>query len=301
MKQALEILLDDRVQRIFDCFSACFGIRIIYFTPEGEELKVGLNYPDSPYCVQVQKAVFGKTTCLQLDAAKREEATRLGGLLCYECHAGCREAVVPICMDRLLLGFVMIGQFRARRRLPAVVSERCRSAACRRGLVETYQGLPYFPEGKIEDILGLFRVLVDYIVSGRLITLKGSLAVKAICDHVQAHVDRTPTLPEAAAMVNRSVSAVAHLFKQQVGRSYKQTLIEVKLQSAEQYLRTNPELRVREVALKVGYQDPFLFSRIYRKHRGFPPSHFRRRFLRVDGTGVVGRPQGSGAAAHEYA
>ncbi|OGV72149.1 MAG: hypothetical protein A3K19_26555 [Lentisphaerae bacterium RIFOXYB12_FULL_65_16] len=298
MKQALEILLDDRVQRIFDCFSACFGIRIIYFTPEGEELRVGLNYPDSHYCVRAQEAVFGKATCLQLDAVKRAEATRLRRLLCYECHAGCREAVVPIYMEEVLLGFMMMGQFRARRRMPAAVSDQCRSAACRRGLDEAYQALPYFPEEKIENILGLFRVLVDYIVAGSLITLKGSLAVKAICDHLQANVGRTPTLPEAAAMVNRSVSGVAHLFKQQVGRSYKQTLIEFKLQSAEQHLRTHPELRIREVAAKVGYQDPFLFSRIYRKHRGFPPSLFRSRLMTAD---VAGLPQGVGAAAHEHA
>jgi AraC-like DNA-binding protein len=38
------------------------------------------------------------------------------------------------------------------------------------------------------------------------------------------------------------------------------------------HLLGDPALRVAEVAEAVGYDNPFYFSRVFRRHFGFPPS-----------------------------
>ena len=41
---------------------------------------------------------------------------------------------------------------------------------------------------------------------------------------------------------------------------------------ADDLFRTRREVTVREVAFELGFKDPYYFSRLYRKHRGHPPS-----------------------------
>jgi len=37
-------------------------------------------------------------------------------------------------------------------------------------------------------------------------------------------------------------------------------------------MRTRRGVTVREIAFELGFKDPYYFSRLYRKHRGHPPS-----------------------------
>jgi len=68
------------------------------------------------------------------------------------------------------------------------------------------------------------------------------------------------------------LSSLSHLFKKVLGKSFKQFQIEIKLERAEEYLRTIPGISVGEAANRVGYQDPLYFSRIFRKYKKVPPS-----------------------------
>ena len=61
------------------------------------------------------------------------------------------------------------------------------------------------------------------------------------------------------------------------GAVYKPKVSEL-VEKAEEYFHQKPEMSIEEVAEKVGFQDQFYFSRLYRKYRGIPPSEYRRTF-----------------------
>jgi len=56
-----------------------------------------------------------------------------------------------------------------------------------------------------------------------------------------------------------------------------QVRIEMALDKADEYFRNDAGMRVSEVASRLGFDDPLYFSRLYRKHRGVPPSRRVRR------------------------
>ncbi len=62
-------------------------------------------------------------------------------------------------------------------------------------------------------------------------------------------------------------------------KSFKQMMIEEKLKKAEEYFHLGPNITIREVAVKVGYNDPYYFSRLYRKYRGLSPSEYIKGIL----------------------
>ena len=87
-------------------------------------------------------------------------------------------------------------------------------------------------------------------------------------------------------MENVSVSAIAdslglnrkylaRIFKDKVGVSMQEYLIDKRLQEAVKLLKTG--YNVEECAYMVGYSDPFGFSKAFKRKYGIPPSKYCRR------------------------
>ncbi len=63
-------------------------------------------------------------------------------------------------------------------------------------------------------------------------------------------------------------------FKQETGHTPINFLIHLRMQRARQLLG-NGEFSVKDVAARVGYQDPLYFSRLFKRVNGVAPSAFR--------------------------
>lgn len=277
MSRPLGTILKQDVQRIFDNFSSCFNIRILFYSPKGEMLSVGLNRPNSSYCSLVQARLYGVESCMALDQTKRDEAARRGEMICYQCHAGLVEAIKPVFFEHRLLGFAVIGQFRSRESVPSEVQADWSATFPAEELDTAYAGLPFVHPRQVDHILGLFSILVDYIVMQNMVVVKGNTALEELIAYMESHVEEDLSLADAARLVHKSPSTVSHLFTRTLGRSFKQTLIETKLRRAEEHMRRNPEISVAQAAASVGYGDPLYFSRIYKRYRGEAPREFLRR------------------------
>lgn len=276
IRSTIEIILKDDVQKIFDAFSASFNMRVGFLSPEGKELAVGLSKPCNEFCEIVRNALDKKKKCLSLDEKKREEALIEKDLLTWHCYAGMIESIIPIYYDGIHLGFFMMGQYRNNKKLDHVLLwEYERKFGSVEKLVISYLKTPSFSEDQIRNIQNLFRLIVDYIVSQNLITLKSNLAVEKIITYARDNPDKHLSIKDASAFVAKSVSTVSHIFTEMLHKSFKQVMIEIKLENFEKYMSSNSGLTVREAAFMVGYDDPYYFSRLYKKYRGISPSKFR--------------------------
>lgn len=275
MPPTLKTILKPEVQRIFDHFSACFNMRIVFFSLQGEMLRQCQNRPDSRYCLLLREHVFGEETCRRLDHGQCQEAAHTGHLRCYECHAGLVEATMPIHHDGQLLGFVAIGQLRSQAALPPAMASAWETTGLPLVALEAaYHELSLAAPGQIEAIIDLFSLMVQYIVSQHMIALGGNSALETIRAYIETHIAEEITVQDVARLIDRSASTVSHLFTRHLGKSFKQTLIEMKLTHAEAYMRDHPDGTVADAAASAGYTDPLYFSRLYRRHRERPPSHF---------------------------
>ena len=159
MTNAIEIVLDEEVQKIFDHFAAGFGVAIMFFSPDGQVLKRGLNRANSCFCNIIQDKIFGRNICYVLDESKRRECTERQQPISYRCHAGIEEAVAPIYLEKQLAGFAMIGQFRSTEKISPAVLRKC-PVKFRKRLEKAFFELPYFEPERVKDILGLFEDFV---------------------------------------------------------------------------------------------------------------------------------------------
>lgn len=93
--------------------------------------------------------------------------------------------------------------------------------------------------------------------------------------YMNANVHKRLTTDEIAEFFNYSSAHFSVLFKQKTGLSPIDYFIKIKIRHACQLL-TQSNLIIKEIAEKVGYDDPFYFSRIFKKITGNSPIEYKR-------------------------
>ena len=82
------------------------------------------------------------------------------------------------------------------------------------------------------------------------------------------------TVKYVAEKIDVSESYLAHLLKDDLGKTFNTLLTDCRIAHAKKLLKEK-KFRVNEVAFKVGYNDERYFAAIFKKHVGVPPSKFQ--------------------------
>lgn len=91
---------------------------------------------------------------------------------------------------------------------------------------------------------------------------------------MQQNISQLLTLDELARLVNFSTSHYSALFRRKTGFSPIEYFNHLKIQKACQFLHFT-DLRVKEIADKLGIEDPYYFSRMFSKLMGVSPNQYR--------------------------
>ncbi len=93
---------------------------------------------------------------------------------------------------------------------------------------------------------------------------------------LEAHYWESVRLPDLADRSCLSVSRFCACFKHSFGRSAIDYLVRLRMENAAFLLR-DVNMRVKEVAERVGYHDLYHFSKLFRKYHGVSPRGYRAR------------------------
>jgi AraC-like DNA-binding protein len=265
-----EAAIRPEVQELLDHFAALLGIRIAVFTPDGHGARTGLDMPCQAFCARLRALPGGEAACRAEDARRFAAAAAAGEAVAYRCHAGLDEAVLPVQVDGVLAGFVMIGQWRSCRRPPARAWWRGSGDA---ELTRLFHRIPFHAPARRAHVLAFVRLLVGHLVERRLVApgAEGAVA-RALAELGGAH-GRRLTQVQAARLAGVAPSTLSHRFRREVGTSFTAARIQTRLDQADRLLAQGAS--VRAAAAACGWDDPAYFSRLYRRHRGRPPSQAR--------------------------
>lgn len=270
----IELILHDEVQKLLDVFAVAMKIRIVLYTPDGKIIRSDRQQRNSEYCQLIQDYLL-PGACAALDSAKQLECLKKKALICYQCHAGLKEALAPIFIDTRLVGYVMIGQFRDISKVPSNVINRCGKRVPASVIKRSFSKLPYVATERIEGILGMFTMLVDYIVARELVGLRGDWILEKVQQYLERHLAEKVRIQDVARVTGRSVSSLSHILRKKYGLTFKQMLIGKRLDRADELMKTHQEMSLGEIAAQSGFDDRFYFSRIYHKYRRMTPSQHR--------------------------
>lgn len=122
---------------------------------------------------------------------------------------------------------------------------------------------------------GSLKYLSAYRASNVISLQKRDVAEEAI-HFMRENVRKRLTLKEIADYVEFSSSHFSTLFQNKTGYSPLNYFIHLKIQEACHYLDFT-DIKINQVSLLVGFDDPFYFSRLFAKTMGISPSEYREK------------------------
>lgn len=98
-----------------------------------------------------------------------------------------------------------------------------------------------------------------------------------IMDYIQANISRNIKISEIAATFGYNEKYISHRFAEICGIPLKQYILKTKMDKAN-YMLTDTNLSITEIARELGFPDSHNFSRTYKKITGLSPSEYRNTF-----------------------
>jgi two-component system, response regulator YesN len=110
---------------------------------------------------------------------------------------------------------------------------------------------------------------------------------RSITRYVEGRYSEPLSLASLSEAFRISSSYLSKLFRQHAGRSFGDFLQAIRIDAAKRLIRMSPDMPLKDVAERVGFNDPFYFSRVFKSVAGLPPSDYSRR----DRTGPAGQEE----------
>jgi len=93
---------------------------------------------------------------------------------------------------------------------------------------------------------------------------------------MEKHVDLPLKLGDLATHSGQSIPYYSKLFKERTNQSPMNYFIQIKIRKACELL-DHTDYTIRQISESLGYDDPYYFSRLFKKVQGMSPSNYRKR------------------------
>lgn len=100
--------------------------------------------------------------------------------------------------------------------------------------------------------------------------------VEQILDYFEDHYAEKISLDRIADNMYLSPFYISRIFKSEVGDTPIRHLINIRLEKAMELLQSGFSGSIQEAAARVGYEDAYHFSKLFKKRYGYPPSQVKR-------------------------
>ncbi|NLV35725.1 MAG: AraC family transcriptional regulator [Clostridiaceae bacterium] len=99
--------------------------------------------------------------------------------------------------------------------------------------------------------------------------------VKKAIEYIVMNYTRKVSIDELSRSIGLDRSYLGSIFKEQVGISPQEYLIRFRINRACELMK-NDTLTIGDISRSVGYEDPLLFSKLFKKHLGLSPTDYRK-------------------------
>lgn len=135
-------------------------------------------------------------------------------------------------------------------------------------------------DGNLEANMTLaFRILT--LLGKYVRTQQYHTSVRLALEYMDRHVFSTFYNRDLARESQASISHLDYLFRAQFGISPLQYYLQLKIEHAKAFL-SNRNSTIKQIAEQLGYEDPYFFSRQFKKIAGVSPREFRANLNNTD-------------------
>ncbi len=98
---------------------------------------------------------------------------------------------------------------------------------------------------------------------------------QGVVEYLRKHYTEDFSIQSLADQFHVNPTYMTRVVKKSIGKTPTKCIVDLRIQQAKSLIRSLPNLEIKEIAYKVGYQDQGYFSRIFKKLTGLNPSEFK--------------------------
>ena len=130
-------------------------------------------------------------------------------------------------------------------------------------------------KNSLENLLILFtRKYLKAPSENLLQSDKENPLVTTVIKYLKEHYNENFHLPKLAEDLNYSAEHICRVFSSCTGDSVMKYLTKIRLHEAMKLFSENKKISISEVSLRVGFSDPYYFSRVFTKMVGMTPKAY---------------------------
>ena len=271
----IKVSFDPKVKKMIDDLSTLLDVKITFFTLDKEESLVGYHSSESDFCSLLQQNLNITSRCNRQDDEACKLCKERKETIIYRCHAGLTEIMLPI-KNKELFAFAIVGQFRMDDSMPESILKEWKAKGFDESVLKkTFFERPFYNQEKAQSIASLFQAIIELQVKTDSLRMKRPELLDKIYSYIEENIASPITLEDISKELSRSPSLITHRVKQSTGKSFKELLIDKRLDCFEAVIREDPDIGIREASSQIGYQDSLYLSRLYKKKRGITPAEYR--------------------------
>lgn len=268
----------EKLNRLLKDFYTLTKIRITVFSDHFEEIT---SYPEERalFCQQLRCDKEALQQCRLCDLDACQKASKRNSTYIYRCHAGLYEAIAPIIMGNIVIGYLFFGHifsYPSHEEGWAQIRRLCGNyhtdlEQLRQSCLE----LPIVPHDYISAASHLLKAVASYLCVERMTYLRQETLPLQIDEFITEHL--TETL-DAETICKHFQIGKTYLYKissQSYGTGIAEHIRSLRIEKAKSLLVDQPELSIDTVAEMCGFQDYNYFITVFRKKTGLPPRQYR--------------------------
>ena len=270
---------EERLREMLNDFYTVTGLSFSVYSLEREVAYCNDTFP--PYCTEIRRDSARRERCEALSRKALDQAMQTREAVTYCCHAGLCETVLPIVCGMVPVGYFVIGQYRDAEGVYATEQAMTDSCAAY-GLDPAMMAEKRWASTAItlhqrEAAVRMAQVIVDYLLSHRIITPVENDVEQALRDYVDDHLGEDLSVSRLCRASCLSRSALYRLFAR-LGISPHEYVVGRRMERASHLLRES-ERKPADIAAEVGFPDYNYFIRAFRRAFGVTPRQWRDRRL----------------------
>ncbi|MBR4501468.1 MAG: PocR ligand-binding domain-containing protein [Clostridia bacterium] len=268
----------EKLRGLLKDFYEISRIRITVFDENMNEL---LAFPPqvAPYCAVIRESTQGLRACRNCDRQACGTAAEKKKTHIYRCHAGLIEAVTPLYVGDMPIGYLLFGHVFPYASCEAGMEEILRHCdglpVNREKLKEAVLQAVPMEEKYVRSAAHILHAVASFLIMEHMATLREDLLEVRLDAYISAHYTEQLNAARLSRELGIGKTQLYSLTKRLYRQGTAARIRELRMEKARTLLLKQPALSLAEVAWQCGYPDYNYFFTVFKRETGCTPRAWR--------------------------
>ena len=273
----LDIMMPELIRATKDFYNIA-GIKTVLYDADRKFL---YSYPLSmcEFCKEIRKCPSLTEKCLECDNRGFDACDKTMKPYVYKCHMGLSEIITPIVENRVIIGYMMIGQI-----LMEGESDRVRAlidlaeekyGVNKSTLLSELDKIKLSNRDFLDSAIGVLTMCICYMYTNNIIVKRDGGLGARLRKYIDHHIDGDLSIGTLCKMLYVSKSKLYVVSRSEFGMGISDYIQEQRMKKAKKLLLETDSM-ISDIASAVGYADANYFTRAFKRETGITPSEYRK-------------------------